>query len=830
MRLTAAYVRVFAALRDLRTGFDEGLNVVVGENEAGKSTLFSAIRHTLLTPTKQSRTQLEKLLGRYFPRPDGTVVECTLELDADGDLRVVRRWGGEPATTLTTPDGAEISGPDADVRLAEALPVRSGTFATLFLVDQAQLDATLRLIDRDVESRDEIAALLRRTHSETGGVSVEAFRRGLEARMNGMLGRWDRDRNRPEGGRGIDRPWERGVGELLAAWYALQRARAELEETRRAEEALEEATAELDDHAERLRACERFLEHHREAYESLGEHARLEQEIETVSGHVADLRIAVRRWPVVEQDLARARESVAAVEKQARAARERLDRAAEERERSERRSQWRRAQEAAREAEEARQRTRAISPVDRQMLAQLREVERERGKLEAKLSVGELRATIAAKDPTSVRATSDGDQPRSIDLAAGEEADARAHRRIRVESEAWAIDVEAGEESFEELQRRLDEANRRRAALTDAIGAQTVEEATARVGQREAAQRELEQAERRLQQTLGEVPFETLREEFEGPAAGEGAAPTGRVRGDGAAGETASDENGAVDERQAASEAADAGERLGAAQAEARSLEAERRALAERYGTQDALEDRLAQARHRLTELEEQRASVGELPEGFASVESFLASYRENEAHRETLRGDHHDARVRQAELLARLPERTTEEVQQVVDEAERVFDRARRRAAALERLDAAVEATIAEQQDDPFAAYTERVAYYLALASEDSYRAVAAEDPLVPQRLARVDGPELGYELLSQGTRDTVALAVRLALAETALDDGEAPLLLDDPLVDMDPRRRAAAAKAITEYAARHQVVLFTCHPDHADLFPDAHRIDLAR
>ena len=819
MKLTTAHVRVFAALRDLRIGFDEGLNVVVGENEAGKSTLFSAIRHTLLTPTKQSRTQLEKLLGRYFPRPDGTVVECTLEIDADGGLRVARRWGGEPATTLTTPDGAEISGPGADVRLAQALPVRSGTFATLFLVDQAQLDSTLRLIDRDVESRDEIAVLLRRTHSETGGVSVEAFRRGLEARMNGMLGRWDRDRNRPEGGRGIDRPWERGVGELLAAWYALQRARAEHEETRGAEEALEEATVELDEHAERLRACERFLGHHREAYESLGEHARLEQEIETVSGHVADLRIAVRRWPVVEQDLVRARETVAAVEKRAQAARERLDRAAEERERSERRSLWRRAQEAAREAEEARERTRAIAPVDRQTLAELREVERERGTLEAKLSVGELRATIVAKDPTSLRATSDGDRPRSIDLGAGERADARAHRRIRVESDAWAIDVEAGEDSFEELQRQLDEANRRRAALTDAIGAQTVEEATARVGQREAAQRELEQAERRLQQTLGEVPFETLREEFEGTAVD-----------DGAAGEAPSDENAVVDERQAAREAADTGERLGAAQAEARSLEAERRTLAERYGTQDALEDRLAQARHRLTELEEQRASVGELPEGFASVESFLASYRENEAHRETLRGDHHDARVRQAELLAKLPERTTEEVQRVVDEAERVFDRAQRRAAALERLEAAVEATLAEQQDDPFEAYTERVAYYLALASEDSYRAIAAGDPLVPQRLARVDGPELGYELLSQGTRDTVALAVRLALAETALEDGEAPLLLDDPLVDMDPRRRAAAARAITEYAARHQVVLFTCHPDHADLFSDAHRIDLAR
>ncbi|MFW5814600.1 MAG: AAA family ATPase [Spirochaetota bacterium] len=815
MKLSAADIRLFAALRDLRIDFADGLNVVVGENEAGKSTLFSALRHTLLTSTKQSRVQLEKLLGRHFPRPDGTVIECRLALEADGPLQVARRWGGDPATTLTTADGAEITGPAADVRLAEALPVRSGTFATVFLVDQAQLDATLRLIDRDVESRDEIAALLRRTRSETGGVSVEAFRRALEDRMNDLLGRWDRERERPEGGRGIDRPWERGVGEVLAAWYGVQRARIELEETRLAEEALEEATEALDEHAERLRACEHFLELHREASESLGARAQLEQEIASVSDQVADLRLAVRRWPVVEQDLARASEAAARAGQEAQAASGRLERAAEQRERSARRSLWRRVQEAAREADEARSRRDAIAAVDEAALKALRDVDRERATLEAKLSVGELRARIVAKDAVSLRATSDDDEPRSIEVPPGERADASAHRRIRFESERWTIDVETGEESFEKLRSRLDDAVRRRAALADELGVQTAEEATARAGQREAARREADQAGRRLEQMLGDVPFEALRDEFEGTDAHE---------------PVAADESGEVDERQAARDAADARERVGEAQAEVRSLEAERASLEERFETQDALENRLAQARHRLGELEEQRASAAELPEGFASVESFLAAYHENESHRETLRGDYHEARVRQAELLAKLPDRTAEEVRETVEEAERAFERAQRRAAALERVEAAVEATLAEQESDPFEAYAERVGHYLSLASGQAYRTVAAEDPLVPRRFVRRGGPELDYELLSQGTRDMVALAVRLALAETALADGEAPLLLDDPLVDMDPERRAAAAGAIAEYASRHQVVLFTCHPDHANLFPDAHRIELAR
>ena len=40
---------------------------------------------------------------------------------------------------------------------------------------------------------------------------------------------------------------------------------------------------------------------------------------------------------------------------------------------------------------------------------------------------------------------------------------------------------------------------------------------------------------------------------------------------------------------------------------------------------------------------------------------------------------------------------------------------------------------------------------------------------------------------------------------------------LLDDPFTDMDSTRRAAAIQAIGTFAENHQVLFFTCHPDHA-------------
>lgn len=39
---------------------------------------------------------------------------------------------------------------------------------------------------------------------------------------------------------------------------------------------------------------------------------------------------------------------------------------------------------------------------------------------------------------------------------------------------------------------------------------------------------------------------------------------------------------------------------------------------------------------------------------------------------------------------------------------------------------------------------------------------------------------------------------------------------LLDDPFTDMGATRRAAAVQAIGAFAENHQVLFFTCHPEH--------------
>ena len=67
--------------------------------------------------------------------------------------------------------------------------------------------------------------------------------------------------------------------------------------------------------------------------------------------------------------------------------------------------------------------------------------------------------------------------------------------------------------------------------------------------------------------------------------------------------------------------------------------------------------------------------------------------------------------------------------------------------------------------------------------------------------------------EYLSSGTLDLMYLAVRLAVCELALPEGEScPLVIDDALVNMDAERTAEAMKLLRKIALKRQVILFTC------------------
>lgn len=80
----------------------------------------------------------------------------------------------------------------------------------------------------------------------------------------------------------------------------------------------------------------------------------------------------------------------------------------------------------------------------------------------------------------------------------------------------------------------------------------------------------------------------------------------------------------------------------------------------------------------------------------------------------------------------------------------------------------------------------------------------------------ARRTGDAVGWELdyLSEGAKDQLYLALRLAVCRLALpEEDPCPIVLDDALVTFDRERMASALELLKELAQTRQILLFTCH-----------------
>ena len=79
-----------------------------------------------------------------------------------------------------------------------------------------------------------------------------------------------------------------------------------------------------------------------------------------------------------------------------------------------------------------------------------------------------------------------------------------------------------------------------------------------------------------------------------------------------------------------------------------------------------------------------------------------------------------------------------------------------------------------------------------------------------------RPSGDHVGVEGMSDGSRDQLYLALRLASLERYLDANEPmPFIVDDILIKFDDERGRAALEALHELSRRTQVIFFT-HHDH--------------
>jgi len=306
MKITKITLSPFGGLANKELELNDGVNVIVGPNEAGKSTIFNAIQKVLFTPSKLKKREFEREIEMWLPLGGGDTVKVELEFENEGDKYTLKKmWGNTNSSELTLPNGGLVTNEDTIAETLEPmLRAKEGTYRSVLMTYQSGLSRTLADIASDEDTVYSLGDIVRKSMLETDGVQIDKFNSDITELQNNYFGRWNGKQNCPEDkSRGINKPYKRGVGHILDAFYTKEYAKFDLEEAKRFEKELDEINKEIADHDKAISRMQKLVEQNEPIVDGIKERQTLEARQSVLNMKVEQLDTVAKDWPIVENSI-----------------------------------------------------------------------------------------------------------------------------------------------------------------------------------------------------------------------------------------------------------------------------------------------------------------------------------------------------------------------------------------------------------------------------------------------------------------------------------------------------------------------------------------------
>ena len=803
MKIKSVKLHPFAGIQDKKFEFADGLNVLCGPNEAGKTTLYNAVWNGLLQTTSLTAKQVNDIMGKYFPVTGGDTIRIDIELSDENEnrIKIFKTWkkgnrAGESKLIFT--DGTEITDEDeVQSKIEGLLPVSPATLKTVFLARQSGLHTTITDMEEETRTREELGNVLRRNLMETGGVSVDHFRELLDARYDEYFKNWDRSQQYPNRNRGIQNPYTKAHrGRVLDAFYEMEGLRIDLEKANTFEEEMDKLNSSLEelhkDHREKSAEYEKL----KPLKEGIQKRNVLEGKLDAAKSRKEKLLDISKRWPVLEYRIENADPEIEKKKDKLKELNEELEKSRNAVKVNELKKRIDKLEILSKNVEDARgllNKTLKVAKVD---IDTLRGLESDIGELKAHIAAAKLTVRITSESERKLRYSEAGKEERELSIESGDTIDETAEGGFTLISDDLKVEVFSGEGDLENTVKSLGVKETELKNKLEELKVSNVKEADEKAGEYKIAENKLHTAEENYNAELADDAIDELKQQLNSFG------DITEVRTQ----DEISDDIVSVktDLNKLESGIKDAKDKIAE--------------WTEEYENNENVILKLSEASGEIKSIENELKDLPQLPEGFKSPKEFVEHVETLDSDIRKLEREVSEKKIEITQKQIEAPELSSEELESMYKDAKENFERINREAETFARVYEKSTAVMEQLDRNTYQGLDEGFMKWLKKMIPERFSSIKL-DRDIPVEFETNDNKLLPLELLSHGTKDSVAVAWRFALSEHFLGDKEGFLILDDPLVDLDPDRQKMASKAIEEYAGNKQVLVLTCHPVHAEI-----------
>lgn len=786
----------FAGITNKEISFKDGLNVILGANEAGKSTLIEAIFATIFKDAKL-RMNLgadKEFKERFMPYPDGDYINGRLEFESDGqNYKLEKEWGDTHSTVLELSDGKIFKNSNKiEGILKELFTFGQATYGNIVFARQRDVKEAVERIISDKSITNTVSLFLRKAVMELEGISVERLRNKIDEEINNLTKRWDLSNNRPENpNRDIHNPFKVGYGKIYAAYLMMAGNELKMKKAEEIEGKFEEISSELKELEKNREILMLEIDKMAKLEDDIFKRGSLEPEIKRLEEKSAALKKINSQWPLKEDELKRKRREleeldklIESLKKEKLEARKKLDIEKD-------RTLLKRIEKLKEKIEKKKEEQNKVQKFKPELISKIESLDSITKKNEAFLQASTLIAKInKAEDKVLITR---GVEDRET-VSPGDEVKANAYLHLEIEDK-YDIEIQSEGINFKELKVEYQESKSKLNKILVDLKVDNISAAKLAREKYINIENEIRNYKEQIENLLDGRVYSTLKEKTESLASIETVRSLDEIEDE-------------LEEKNK-----DRADLIAAG----RSLRDQVKNWQEEYSEADNLLDKLVEIKVELKDYKKQLSELVELPEKFENADEFkkhLNSLRDNKEKLDEI------SRKKREELLnitAELPDVSYEELEILEKEYKRKYQSLVKRANDLLKTKEVVEEKLEELDRNTFTPLLKSFNKYLYILTTGNYQlGEIHEDFQIEIKDSDKKGLPVNISFLSYGTYDGVALAFRFALIEQ-LFGKDSFIILDDCLVNLDPERKNEAIKLINKFALDYQLVFTTCNPETA-------------